>query len=567
MKFRSAAAALVTAAVTGSLCLAAPATAALETAAPSAPATAGDVTAQGAEFLVGQLTDGTHYVSSYTDKSGTHKFDDQGLTADGVFALLAAGGNAAAVNDIVGWLKTQVNAYTDIDNTDHFGPYSGSLAKLALVAEATGGDPHNFGADNTNKDLLAALRSQVCTSAKVDGNACTAAGDFYQAYSAISQALGVLALQSSPVAADHLTTSSPEVVRLHQLQCSDGGFSSTLITAKQACKSDVDTTAYAVQALAPISGTTAWLSAAMTYLEKAQQPNGLFANPAAGTGANANSTGLAAQALQALIATLPADDTSSAAAKTARQRAVDALLATNRVDGGWPASLGGTKADVRATTQALPAVVATEAGPSTAPATAGGDTCSTGTLVAVDFGKWSGPLLRACYTGPAVSGSELLDAEKFTVTEVTRSPGVVCRLGNRGFSTGTQYPTDQSCVNTPPATAYWAYWIADAGSDTWTYSDHGFHADAAEDLSKPGQVQLWTFGATNVGGTSGTPTITPSQVRAGTGAEKVVDVSDSADASKQTSNDTPWGLIIGLIAAVVVIGAAAATAWRRRRMG
>jgi hypothetical protein len=564
MKFRSAVTALATAVVTGSLCLAGPATAA-----PSAPVTASasDVAEQGADFLVGQLTGGTHYVGSYTGKSGTHKFDDQGLTADGVFALLAAGGHSDAVNDMVGWLKTEVNAYADIDNADNFGPYSGSLAKLALVAEATGGDPHDFGTDNTDKDLLAALRSHVCTSAKVDGNGCTAAGDFYQAYSAISQALGVLALQSSAVAADHLTTSSPEVVRLHELQCSDGGFSSTLITAKQACKSDVDTTAYAVQALAPISGTTAWLSAAMTYLEKAQQPNGLFANPAAGAGANANSTGLAAQALQALIDTLPTDNTASSAAKTARQRAVDALLAMNRVGGGWPASVGGSKADVRATTQALPAVLITGAGSSKTPPTAAGSTCSTGTLVAVDFGKWNGPLLRACHTGAAVSGSALLDAGKFTVTGVTREPGVVCRLGNPQFSTGTQYPTDQSCVNVPPATAYWAYWIADAGSDTWTYSDHGADADAAEDLSKPGQIQLWTFGATNVGGTSGTPTITPSQVRAGAVAEKVIDVSASTDASKKTSDDTPWGLIIGLIAAVVVIGAAAGAVLRRRRMG
>lgn len=559
MKIRTTVAALAAAALTGALALAAPATAAT----PS-PAT---VTTQGATFLVDQLVDGTHYVSSYTDKSGTHKFDDQGLTADGVFALLAAGGHADTINKMSGWLKTQVDAYTDIDNTDHYGPYSGSLAKLALVAEATGGDPHNFGADNTDKDLLAALRSHVCTSAKVDGNGCTAPGDFYQAYSAISQALGVLVLQSSPVAADHLTPSSPEVVRLHQLQCSDGGFSSTLITAKQACKSDVDTTAYAVQALAPVNGTSTWLGAAMTYLEKAQQSNGLFANPGAGARANANSTGLAAQALQALITTLPADNPASSAAKTARQRAVDALLAAKRVDGGWPASLGGAEADVRATTQALPAVAATGAGSSTASGTAAASDCSTGTLVAVDFGKWAGPLLRGCYTGRPVSGSGLLDAENFTVTSVTRSPGVVCRLGNPEFSNGARYPTDQSCVNVPPSTAYWAYWIADAGSNTWTYSDHGVNTDAAEDLSKPGQIQLWTFGSTNASGTSGTPTITPSQVRAGAAAEKVVDVSASTDVPTHASDDTPWGLIIGLIVAVVVIGAAAGAAWRRRRMG
>jgi hypothetical protein len=278
-----------------------------------------------------------------------------------LFALLAAGGNTTTVTNITDWLKTQVDAYADIDNADHYGPYSGSLAKLALVAEATGGNPHSFGTDNTNKDLLGVLKSDVCTSAQVDGYTCSAAGDFYQAYSGISQALGVLALQASSVASDHLTATSPVVARLHQLQCADGGFSSDLITAGQACKSDVDTTAYAVQALATIKGTDLWLGAAATYLEHAQHANGLFANPGAGSGENPNSTGLAAQALQTLVesayaGTPAASGRISTVPTAAWQRAVNALVAMKRIGDGWPASVGGASADIRATTQALPAV-------------------------------------------------------------------------------------------------------------------------------------------------------------------------------------------------------------------
>ena len=117
--------------------------------------------ATGANYLVGQLVGGNHYTTTF----GGSTYDDQGLTADGVFALLAAGGHQSSVDAMVSYLKGQVDAYADTSGAQG-GPYSGSLAKLALVAEGTGNDPHSFG----GTDLLGILRAHVCTTTATDGN-------------------------------------------------------------------------------------------------------------------------------------------------------------------------------------------------------------------------------------------------------------------------------------------------------------------------------------------------------------------------------------------------------------
>jgi prenyltransferase beta subunit len=302
--------------------------------------------ADGADYLVSQLTTGDHYVST----SGSFTFDDQGLTSDGVFALLAAGGHQKTVDAMVQYLSTQVDAYADVSGA-FGGPYSGSLAKLALVAEATGGDPHSFG----QTDLLKLLVDHVCSAATTDGT-CTAPGDFVSAFSVVSQALGVLALQASPVAADHLTASSPEVVRLHQLQCADGGFTSVLITPGSACTSDVDTTGYAVQALAAVPGTDAWLGAAQNYLEKTQKSSGLYPGAA---GDNSNSTAYAAQALQSLVTALVTATVDPPGPKTVTpivtwQSALHGLTGL-AVTGGGFGLMSNATADLRASTQAVAA--------------------------------------------------------------------------------------------------------------------------------------------------------------------------------------------------------------------
>lgn len=151
----------------------------------------------------------------------------------------------------------------------------------------------------------------------------------------------------------------------------------------------------------------------------------------------------------------------------------------------------------------------------TAPASADpieGCTATTGAIVAVDFGPFGGKVERGCDTTPT-TGYELLHTGGFT-TEGTGhdGPAFICRIGSGSFNSGAQYPTrdKEDCVLTPQATAYWSYWVASPGQKNWTYSSLG----AMSRTPKPGDVDAWVFGGTDVGGSSGKPTFTPDDVRA-----------------------------------------------------
>ncbi|WP_404953398.1 hypothetical protein [Streptomyces sp. 147326] len=143
-------------------------------------------------------------------------------------------------------------------------------------------------------------------------------------------------------------------------------------------------------------------------------------------------------------------------------------------------------------------------------------TATTGAVVAVDFGPFGGKVERGCDTTPT-TGFELLRTGGFTtVGTVHDGDGFICRIGNGSFNSGTQYPTPdkEECVLTPQATAYWSYWIASPGQKNWTYSPLG----AMARTPKPGDVDAWVFGGTGIGGTSGKPTFSPDDVRAGGGS-------------------------------------------------
>src|SRR5690348_2556599 len=61
-------------------------------------------------------------------------------------------------------------------------------------------------------------------------------------------------------------------------------------------------------------------------------------------------------------------------------------------------------------------------------------TATTGTIVAVDFGHWRGPVVRGCALH-AASGYDLLHGAGFTTAgDVHDGPGFVCRLGNGAFA-------------------------------------------------------------------------------------------------------------------------------------
>ncbi|MFD6332552.1 prenyltransferase/squalene oxidase repeat-containing protein [Streptomyces niveus] len=136
-----------------------------------------------------------------------------------------------------------------------------------------------------------------------------------------------------------------------------------------------------------------------------------------------------------------------------------------------------------------------------------------GAVVAVDFADWGGGIVRGCDATPT-TGYDLLHEAGFS-TEGTEhdGPAFICRLGHADFNSGTPQPTpaEEACKLTPPATAYWSYWLAPAGQDFWTYSPLG----AMSNKPKNGSVEAWVFGPTDVGGSEGGPAFTPDEVRGG----------------------------------------------------
>ncbi len=309
--------------------------------------------ATGAAYLVAQLVDGSHLADAYGA--------DYGLTADLAIALASAGSQDHTLAKVAGYLSTHVADYADPAGTSSYpGPYSGSVAKLALVAEITGQRPTAFG----GFDLLKTLTTHVCTAPDTAGN-CTATGDFYQSFSTVSQSLGVLALARAGV-----SPPPAAVTRLTGLQCADGGFPSLLITAGAPCTSDVDTTSYALQALLLVPGAETAAGKAANYLLAAQQGNGGFTGAA---GENSNSTGLAVQGLQAAGSAQPAASPARAAAVSAvRAVSAKALASTDPAaaiqggknflyplqnsNGGFGINAASPASDVRSTTQVVPAL-------------------------------------------------------------------------------------------------------------------------------------------------------------------------------------------------------------------
>ncbi|MFG2749687.1 hypothetical protein [Streptomyces xanthophaeus] len=158
------------------------------------------------------------------------------------------------------------------------------------------------------------------------------------------------------------------------------------------------------------------------------------------------------------------------------------------------------------------AFAATAAPAGAAPQPMGQCTTSSGVVLAVDFSHWGGPVYRSCGTTPT-TGYELLNQGGWATTGTGHDgPAFICRIGYSGHQGGKQYPTPQQddCVLTPPASAYWSYWHAGPGQNTWEYSQLG----AMLYKPKPGSVDLWTFGGTDLEGTEGRPAVSPDQLRA-----------------------------------------------------
>ena len=522
--------------------------------------------AAGSAYLVtkANLIDG-HYYESFP---GTADF---GLTIDGALALAATGDQDAALRTIVSFLADgkdpsgdTVNEWTGIGTSDASG---GAIGKEALLVEVIDGNPRSFGGHN----LISALNASVCTRASADGAACPAAGSYLNAASLFDQALGVIA----QLRAGQVGQAAAPIAYLESLQRKSGSFPSLIPPSGGP---DVDSTAVAMMALAlaPGARAAADVAAGDRWLASRQERNGGFP----GTGAESvNSTGLAIQAL-----TLRAD------AYRARIGAADAFLAKqqNR-NGGFNADAGQPGANLRASTQAVGGAAGTSFGtlrvdlsspPTPTPEGRSGSsplsacTATTGVLLAVDFGPWGGPLLRSCDSAPTTGYAQLNQGGWSTVGTEHDGPGFVCRIGYRGYRHGAQYPTaaQQPCVQTPPASAYWAFWEAGPGQTSWTYSQHG----AAGYHPAPGSVSLWVFGGTSLGGTAGSavPAISPQSLRtaaAGTalaGGPEIVNAPPvSARVSASVSRGSAWPtILVAVIAVLLATAGSVGVAWRRRRL-
>ena len=127
-------------------------------------------------------------------------------------------------------------------------------------------------------------------------------------------------------------------------------------------------------------------------------------------------------------------------------------------------------------------------------------TTTTGVIVAVDFSHWGGNVERGCAAAPA-TGYDALGAAGFTTAgDEQDGPAFICRIDDE------PPPSEDPCITTPPATAYWSYWHADAGQSTWSESMVG----AMSYQPLPGSVDGWAFGAGQP------PSVPPSAVRATT---------------------------------------------------
>ncbi|USX48914.1 prenyltransferase/squalene oxidase repeat-containing protein [Lentzea sp. HUAS12] len=224
-------------------------------------------------WLAAQFADGDHLLQG-------PGIVDPGLTADGVYALAAAGVGKSTAVKAAAWLA-QPDQLSFLIGDGETESYVGGLVKLALVAQTLGTDPHAF----AGADLLERLAPLQEESGRFrDGTADPAA----EQTNAFTQALAIIVLKRAGL------PTGKAVAYQVSTQCPDGGF--PIAFGQATCQSDVDGTAMVLQALLTAGEKTA-APKAVQWLAAQQKADGGF--PSATAGSNSNSTGLAVGALVA----------------------------------------------------------------------------------------------------------------------------------------------------------------------------------------------------------------------------------------------------------------------------
>ncbi|USX53461.1 prenyltransferase/squalene oxidase repeat-containing protein [Lentzea sp. HUAS12] len=225
-----------------------------------------------AGWLARQLVDGERFEVEF----GGERFPDQGGTIDAIFAFAAAGVSGTNAEKAITWL-----ARPEI-TTGYVGAgtesYAGAHAKLLLGAQVR----HRSGTSFGGVDLEGGLRALLTPSGRFSDRS-----DFGDFSNAFTQSLALIAL-------DRTSGGAPTSARafLAGTQCADGGFPQDF--GQTPCVSDVDSTSVVVQALRA-TGDTTNAAEGTTWLAGRQNADGGFSLGTAAS--NANSTGLAAQAL------------------------------------------------------------------------------------------------------------------------------------------------------------------------------------------------------------------------------------------------------------------------------
>ncbi|WDZ82734.1 prenyltransferase/squalene oxidase repeat-containing protein [Micromonospora cathayae] len=253
-----------------------------------------------ASWLAGEFTDGS--------LPGPFGGPDWGLTIDGIVALSATGVDAPTRQAATAQVAAHVRAYNSYDDWGIPGfTDGGATAKLLYAASAAGADPTDFGGYDLRAETLSLIAGAGAGHQRGRVTSRTTADSGPDASNTFDQSFAVLGLaRSGDVPQD-------TVDFLIRQQCAAGGFRLYPDTGQGPSPScdeqpdavlDVDSTAMAVQALLAAAGDGADGAAnaarrGADWLVARQRADGSFGGSGPTTGANANSTGLAGQALTA----------------------------------------------------------------------------------------------------------------------------------------------------------------------------------------------------------------------------------------------------------------------------
>lgn len=280
-----------------------------------------------ADWLVDQLTDGTHLTQSFGDQT----FVNYGPTADVALGLLMTGQQTDTREDVVDFLSTEESVDAYVHGGSDQDTYAGAAAKLGFLTTVAGRDARDVGGE----DLVATLLGLEGDDGRFRDDINSFPGEFSNV---LGQSFALMFL----TATDDVAPSDASVQYLMDAACPDGGFPQDF--EQDTCTSQADATGLAIQALrlAAPDASAAHVDEAVQWLFDTRDDDGAWGGAAGDQ--NVNSTAYAGMGL-------------TAAGQDA-QSSRDFLVAAQNDDGGLPIT-PGDPSDPIATAQALPLLAGT----------------------------------------------------------------------------------------------------------------------------------------------------------------------------------------------------------------